>query len=231
MVQPFHLGDMHRLFLGESSAAFLLEVALRAALTYVGVLAVMRLLGPRVAGQFTLFEISVSVVVAAAIGVPLLSADRGLLPALVLVLTLVVLQRLIANIGFRHRRLQTLVSADLSTVVRDGVLDLDAMRRNALSAQAVFAQLRGAGHLQLGEISRVYVEPSGHFTIVANDPRPGLCLVPTHDAAMKDRMRQIGLACARCGAPGATDGEPCARCGSAERTPAVLAPETDDERH
>lgn len=77
------------------------------------------------AGQFTLFEISV----AAAIGVTLLSAERGLVPALVLVLTMVGLQRL----GIRNRRLKTRLSGEVSLLFADGHLHLDALRSSAIS--------------------------------------------------------------------------------------------------
>jgi uncharacterized membrane protein YcaP (DUF421 family) len=222
METPFHLTDIHRLLFGESSAAFLLEACLRAALTYAGVVAVMRLLGARVVGQFTVLEISVSVVVAAAIGVPLLTADRGLLPAITLVATLVAIQRLIANIGFRHRHFQTIVSSDVCLVVRDGTLQLESMGRNAISRETVFSQVRMAGHFNLGEVARVYIEPSGAFTVVAMAAeRPGLSLIPSADETMVKRMQVDGSVCEKCGAP-ATGDEPCPCCGSLGAAAAIV---------
>jgi uncharacterized membrane protein YcaP (DUF421 family) len=224
----FQLGDIHRLLFGESSPAYLAEVFLRAALTYAGVVAVMRLLGARVVGQFTLLEMSVTVVVAAAIGVPLLSADRGLLPALLLVAALVAIQRGIAAVGFRRRRFQTLISSDMCVVVRDGALDLRAMERNAISRETVFSQLRMAGHLNLGEVARVYIEPSGNFTVVADDtPRPGLSMVPARDEAMARLMRASADVCAACGGALAAGDGACGRCGSHERRQGVVVPEDE----
>jgi uncharacterized membrane protein YcaP (DUF421 family) len=228
MDATFHLADLHRLLFGQSSPTYLAEVFLRATLTYVGVVGVMRLLGARVTGQFTLLEMSVTVVIAAAIGVPLLSADRGLLPAFVLVATLVAAQRLIANVGFRNRRFQTLVSSDTCVVVRDGTLELDAMETNAVSRETIFSQVRMAGHLNLGEVARVYIEPSGNFTIVARaEARPGLTLVPSSDGSMSALMRKGGHICMRCGAPFAEDRKACGHCGAVDAGAGVLAPEDD----
>jgi uncharacterized membrane protein YcaP (DUF421 family) len=222
----FHLTDFHRVLLGEASAWFLLEVCLRAALTYAGVVAVMRLLGARVAGQFTLFEMSVTVVVAAAIGVPLLSADRGLLPALVLVLTMVGLQRLIAEVGIRNRCLQTRVSGDVALLFADGHLHLDALRSSAISRETVFGQVRACGYVHLGQVSRIYIEPSGAFSIVPSDPiEPGLPVVPETDIALLNLMRQHGRACTSCGARAASFGRACSVCGKQDWAPARLAPE------
>ncbi|WOD13987.1 DUF421 domain-containing protein [Paraburkholderia kirstenboschensis] len=107
--RPFSLTDWHRFLFGNASWPFLLEVLLRTSVTYVLLIVVMRLLGRRVAGQYTLFEISIAVTLAAAVGVPLQAADRGLLPPVVIAVVVIVLQRLIARTGSTHRRLETLI--------------------------------------------------------------------------------------------------------------------------
>jgi uncharacterized membrane protein YcaP (DUF421 family) len=197
---PFALSDVHRLLFGDASPLFLAEVALRAAITYVGVVAVMRTLGARVAGQFTLFEISVSVVIAAAIGVPLQSGDRGILPAMVLVGVLLLLQRLLAEVGVRHRRVQTLVSGDVALLVSAGSLQLDAMRANAISRETIFSRLRGAGVLNLGAIEALYLEPSGSFSMLRkHTPRPGMSLVPAFDTELRWQLEVAQGICAQCG--------------------------------
>jgi uncharacterized membrane protein YcaP (DUF421 family) len=224
-MNSFNLGDMQRLFLGEGGWGFLLEVILRSSLTYVSVLAVMRLLGARVSGQFTLFETSVVIVVAAAIGVPLQSGDRGILPAVVLVLVMVGMQRLAAEVGLKKRRVQTAISGDISLLAQDGMLMLDSMARNTVARETLYAQLRTAGHLQLGEVQSVYFEPSGKLTIVPARPtRPGLCLVPAFDEALIQLMREDGYVCGSCGKPlDATAA--CPRCKAGMPKPAVMAPE------
>lgn len=169
---------------------------------------------------------SVTVVVAAAIGVPLLSADRGLLPALVLVLTMVGLQRLIAEIGLRNRRFQTRLSGDVSLLFADGHLDLDALRKSAISRETVFGQVRTCGYVHLGQVSRVYIEPSGAFSVVPSDAaKPGLPVVPDADIALLNLMPQYGRACSSCGAAAASFGKACPVCGKQAWVPARLAPE------
>jgi uncharacterized membrane protein YcaP (DUF421 family) len=197
---PFALSDGHRLLFGDASPVFLAEVALRAAVTYVGVVAVMRTLGARVAGQFTLFEVSVSVVIAAAIGVPLQSGDRGILPAMVLVGVLLLLQRLLAEVGVRHRRVQTLISGDVALLVSAGSLQLDAMRANAISRETIFSHLRGAGVLNLGAVEALYLEPSGNFSMLRkHTPRPGMSLAPAFDTELRWQLEVAQGICAQCG--------------------------------
>jgi uncharacterized membrane protein YcaP (DUF421 family) len=56
----------------------------------------MRLLGRRVASQYTLFELSMVVTLAGAVGVPLQATDRGLLPPLLIMAVVIGLQRCIS---------------------------------------------------------------------------------------------------------------------------------------
>src|SRR5215210_4335030 len=91
--KPIQLTDWHRILAGGTPWTFLLEVMLRAAFTYLLLLVAMRLLGKRVAAQLTLFELSMVVTMAAVIGIPLQVPDRGLLPALAVLLVAVAFQR------------------------------------------------------------------------------------------------------------------------------------------
>ena len=86
---PFRLDDWHRFLFGNASWTFLLEVLLRTSITYILILVAMRLLGRRIAAQYTLFEISIVVTLAAAIGVPLQAANRGMLPPFIIALVAV----------------------------------------------------------------------------------------------------------------------------------------------
>lgn len=195
------LTDWKRVLVGQASWWFLLELVLRTTVTYLGVLAAMRLLGTRVAGQYTLLEISLAVTIAAAIGVPLQTDDRGLLPAFVLVLVLILLQRLLVEGFMRHRRAETLVTTDLALLLKDGELDPAALRHVTLPREKIFSVLRAQGIQHLGQLSRMYVEPSGRFTVVpARDEQPGLSVLPHFDRALREKAAVHGVqACGNCG--------------------------------
>lgn len=78
------LSDIARLVFGQNPPTFLLEVIVRAVICFVLIIIALRLLGRRVASQYTLFELSAVVTLAGTMGVPLLDDKRGLLPPLVI---------------------------------------------------------------------------------------------------------------------------------------------------
>jgi uncharacterized membrane protein YcaP (DUF421 family) len=226
---PFRLTDWHRFLFGNASWHFLLEVLLRTCATYVLLVIAMRLLGRRVAAQFTLFEISIVVTLAAAIGVPLQAANRGMLPPFLIALVAVALQRIIAAAGITHRRVETMISTDVTLLAREGRLEHAELARAAMPREKVYEAMRLAGWQHLGQISRLYMEPSGAFSFIPARPaKPGLSVLPAIDEELRDEARVPGCsACLQCGntvqtdESGHADDLRCENCGSREWTFAV----------
>lgn len=151
---------------------------------------------------------------------------------------LVALQRLVAFMGTRSEKFEQLSQGDISTLVAT-VLRLEALENSALARERVFAQIRLQGLSSLGQVRRLYLEPSGQFTVGAVSDQanqenqkkvPGLSIVPAWDEEMvKAQQKAAGVkACAACGRVEAaaenvvTRAERCV-CGAADWRPAVLA--------
>ena len=229
-MHELQLTDWHRILFGAASWPFLAEVLLRTIFTFLLLVGTVRLLGRRVAAQFTLLEMAVLVTLAGAIGVPLQTPDRGLMGPLVIAAVVVVLQRTVMYYAARHRRMEAALTTGVSTLVRDGRLVLDALRPAALSADQVFALLRVAGFQHLGQVGRAYMEPSGKLTVVpATQRRPGLSVLPRFERALRDEAACAQWrACQRCGhtvaaspVPAASGVAPCGNCGGRAWSPAM----------
>jgi uncharacterized membrane protein YcaP (DUF421 family) len=220
---PFRLDDWHRFLFGNASWQFLLEVFLRTGVTYVLLVVSMRLLGRRVAAQYTLFEISIVVTLAAAIGVPLQASNRGMLPPFVIALVAVVLQRALALVGANHRRFETLISTDVSLLVLEGQFRLAELARTAMPREKIYEAMRLRGLQHLGQVSRLYMEPSGAFSVtLARPARPGLSVLPCFDEELREEARAPGwyacLNCANAVENQARPEESCTACGVAAWT-------------
>lgn len=194
------LSDIARLVFGQNPPTFLLEVIGRAVICFVLIIIALRLLGRRVASQYTLFELSAVVTLAGTMGVPLLDDKRGLLPPLVIIISLLALQHLAGHLSLRSRGVDRLLTGRERVVLDEGRLRLETLRATVLSREKLFSLLRGRGVQHLGQLSRIYIEPSGALTLVWSDtPRPGLAIVPRSDkaliAAMATEAHQVCLSC------------------------------------
>ncbi|HEX8426624.1 DUF421 domain-containing protein [Hymenobacter sp.] len=222
--KPF---DLMRMGLGDVPWSFLLEAILRITIIYAILLISMRLMGKRMGSQLNRTEMTGLVSLAAAGGVPLLAPDRGILAPLVASAIIVVGQRLLARATFRSSRFEHIAQADLSILVEDGCLQLDAMKECLLPQERVFAKLRGSKLDNLGQVKRLYMEANGSFTVIEQDePQPGLTLAPDWDQDYIQQQQRVPdtFACTCCGNLAHSSQMPtkqCPRCNNTKWSPAV----------
>jgi uncharacterized membrane protein YcaP (DUF421 family) len=199
--EDIKLWDWPRMLLGEVPPAFLLEIILRMAVVYVILMVCMRFLGKRMAAQYTRNEIAAMVSLAAAVGVPILAPDRGLLPAAVIGVAVVGISRMLAYFSAIDQKVEAVTQGSIDTLVKDGVIDVKAMTRTRITRERILAELRGDGIMHLGEVKRLYMEANGTFTIIKNkQARPGLPVIPDNDREFLRELKVNGvLVCHACG--------------------------------
>jgi uncharacterized membrane protein YcaP (DUF421 family) len=224
--EDIHLGDWHRLFIGEAPLEFMLEVVLRTIIIYLVLLVTMRLLGKRMNAQLNVTELSLMLMLGGVVSVAMQLPDRGLLLSTFTLATLLVLYRGLNWWTVRNQRVEYLVHGDLQQVVADGELDIAAMAQVRLSREQLFAQLRKASIQQLGQVKRVYMEANGEFSVYEQTPpKPGLSVLPQQDKALLDAEPADShlTACLRCGHTEPAQQHPpeCPRCHNDQWTKAV----------
>ena len=94
--EEIHITDYMRILLGEVPWSFLIEVVIRIGFIYLLLMVAMRLMGKRMASTLSNSELAALVSLAAAVGVPMLAPDRGMLPALIIAIIVVGIQRLMS---------------------------------------------------------------------------------------------------------------------------------------
>src|ERR1700712_685245 len=205
---------LQRILVGDAPWAFLAEVVVRAIAVYAMLLISMRLMGKRVAAQLSITELAVILMLGAAIGVPIQVSSQGVLPAVVVLLTVVCLQRASSRAAVRWRRVEIISQGDARLVVRDGRMLLDSLKQNQMSREMLASELRAADVAHLGELRRVYFEASGALSIIKRKtPLPGLTMRPDMERALLDDIGAEGyFACWSCGNVIETEEPPVDAC-------------------
>jgi uncharacterized membrane protein YcaP (DUF421 family) len=221
----FMADTVHRFFLGQGDWASLGEIAVRAMLLFMLIMCSMRLLGRRVASQYTLFELSVVVTLAGAVGVPLQATNRGLLPPLFIMMTVIIFEYAMATWSLRYPTFETAISGVVSIIVQRGEIQLDELRRAALSRERLFSMLRKHQVQHLGQLSKVYLEPSGDISLLfAESPCAGLSILPEIDTQLREAVAvATHVSCASCGRTELDANQQraaCVNCGATSWIPA-----------
>jgi uncharacterized membrane protein YcaP (DUF421 family) len=195
------ISDWGRILFGEVPPSFFLELIIRTVFIFLLLIISMRLFGKRMAAQINRIEIVSLYSLAAAIGVPLQSPDKGLLPALIIAIVVIIVGRLIASLAFGNEHFEARVEDRLSVLANDGVLDMKKFKGTTLTKERVFAQLRSFGVRHLGEVKRLYVEANGSFSFVKEqNPSYGLPVLPTNDPEFWEEQTQCReQVCCTCG--------------------------------
>lgn len=216
-MQPENLSldDLGRIFFGRVPWTFVAEAVIRIAVLYGLIVVCMRLMGQRMASMSSRNELIALVSLAAAIGPALLDPARGLLPPIVVAAVVVTVQRLMARGSMRSAVFERVTQGNYTIVVRDGEIDVRALRTIALAPERVFAELRSNEVINLGAIERVYFESNGSFTVIrASEEKPGLSLVPSWDDRLRHAQQKVEdkRVCRRCGRVAEKGLERCEGC-------------------
>jgi uncharacterized membrane protein YcaP (DUF421 family) len=225
--QPSEVWDWNRLLVGDVPAAFLLEVAFRMTMSYLVLLICMRLLGKRMAAQLTRNELAAVTSLAAGVGLPVVAPDRGMLPALMISIIVVIVIRTLSNRSAINEKFEAVTQGSLSTLLADGVMNVRNMERTGISRERVLAQLRSRELHQLGQVKSLFFEANGNFTLIrAKDPSPGLCALPDDDNAYRNEFKIVAEeVCHVCGNGKEKVSEKlkkCDNCGSISWVKAML---------
>jgi uncharacterized membrane protein YcaP (DUF421 family) len=200
--EEIKLTDWARIWAGNVPPEFYLELIIRVFFIYLLLMVSMRLLGKRMSTYISRLELATMTALASAIGVPMLSYDRGLLPAVIIAAVAIGLHRLVVVLSFRNERFERVTQGSLIPLIEDGAMQYKLMKKARVTRERLFAQMRSSNILHLGAVKRFYLEPNGSFALIKNDsPKPGLMVLPASDPEfISKRLRKTDqLICDYCG--------------------------------
>ncbi|GAA3497972.1 DUF421 domain-containing protein [Streptomyces prasinosporus] len=143
-----------------------LELLLRGTVTFLVLLAMMRVIGQRETGGLGISDVLLVVLVATAVDPSLVGESRSVSDGLLLAATIVFWSLVIDALSYRMPHLARVVKARPRPLVEDGRLNRRVMRRELMTEDEVMAQLRLHGVADLSEVTRAYLEPNGMISVI-----------------------------------------------------------------
>jgi uncharacterized membrane protein YcaP (DUF421 family) len=217
--------DLQRMFLGDLPLLFLVEIVLRTVIVYAYALLVIRWIGGRGIGQMSVIEFLLVVALGSAVGDAMFYPEVPLIHALLVITVVGVINKLI-DIGMcQSPRIRRFFSGRAVQVLRNGRIDMPAMRQARVNRDEVFEKLREQGIGNLGLVRHGFLETSGNFSFFRHeDPVKGLGIVPAWDVEPPAPVphHSADAVCATCGA-GSVGSPACSHCGGTVFTRAVAA--------
>ena len=158
-----------------------IELVVRSVTIYVALLVALRVFGKREVGQFTLFDLVLVLLVANAVQPAMTGTDTSVGGGLVIIVTLVTTNALVAEARRRSRFVRRLLDASATTIGQDGRWIDDAIKRERLDADDLDAALREHGIDSIERVALAVLESDGSISVVPKD----------HRLARPGRRRQV----------------------------------------
>lgn len=156
----------------------LLIIGYRTVLFYFLILFVMRIMGKREVGELGVIDIVVFIIIAEVAAFALDSPDEKLIEAIVPILILVAIQLISSYISLKSKKFRDLVDGDPSTLIRDGKIIEEELRRQRYNLDDLFQQLREQKVGSIREVTYAFLEPSGNLSVFTKeDTQPALALI------------------------------------------------------
>ena len=145
------------------------ELAIRSTVVYLALLAALRLFGKREVGQFTLIDLVLILLLANAVQPAMTGPDTSLTGGLVIIATLVVVNRAIAYGRARLPLIQRLVESPPTVLARNGTWIAKGLAHEELSIEDCEMALREHGVGDVADVELAVLEADGMISVVPRD--------------------------------------------------------------
>ena len=143
------------------------EFVVRALVVYVALLAMVRLSGRRTVGQFTPFDLLVVMLLSEAVSNSLTGGDESVAGGLILALTLVAVNSIVAVLSARSKSFSAVVDGTAILIGRDGVFFDNVLKRCRIPESDVEEALREAD-CPRHKMKCAFLEADGEISILKN---------------------------------------------------------------
>lgn len=137
------------------------EKILRSVVVYAFLVVGLRLAGKREMAQLNSLDFIVLLAVANAVQNGIIGNDNSVTGGLIGAATLFVVNGLLAWLLFRNLRARRLVEGSATVLVKDGIVQENALRHEHLTREDLLVAVQRDGADDLGEVDSVVLEPNG----------------------------------------------------------------------
>lgn len=153
-------------------AAHILVTVFRTVLMYFVIYLTLRIMGKREIGKLSIFDLVISIMIAE-IGVFVLEdIKRPVFDGIVPMITLVIIQLIIAIVSLKSRKVRLWFEGEPSILVAKGKLNREEMRKQRYNLDDLLLQLRGKNIQNIADVEFAILENSGQLTVIPKSPSP-----------------------------------------------------------
>lgn len=138
----------------------------RTIILYILIMLCLRLLGKRQIGELEPSELVLTLMLSDLATVPMQDFGIPLLAGVIPILTLLALSVLLSQLSLHHLRFRSLLCGTPSVLIKNGVLQQQAMRENRYTLDELLEELREQGYFKIADVKYAVLENSGQLSVL-----------------------------------------------------------------
>lgn len=138
----------------------------RTVILYFLIMIGLRLMGKRQIGELEPSELVLTMMISDLATVPMQDFGIPLLAGVIPILTLLALSMLMSQLSLRSLRFRELVCGTPAVLIRDGIIQQAAMRKNRYTLDELLEELRGQGISCVEDVKYAILENSGQLSVL-----------------------------------------------------------------
>ncbi|MBL0925845.1 MAG: DUF421 domain-containing protein [Sphingomonadaceae bacterium] len=148
-----------------------MDIVARAAVMFVVLYGLLRIMGKRELGQLTPFELVVMVVLGDLIQQGVTHNDFSLTGAILAITTFSFLAILMSWVTYLFPAAEKILDGEPRVVIRDGRLLKENLRRDRITQSEVESEMRIAGIARMRDVAWAILEPQGKISFIRKDEK------------------------------------------------------------
>ena len=148
----------------------IIEKLLRPVIVYLVLVLLLRLFGKRELAQLNPFDLVVLLSLSNTVQNAIIGDDNSVTGGIIGAFSLLAINWIVVRILFRSPRLTRTLEGRSVVLIREGHIDLKALKREALTREELIEVIHRQGFEHIHEVHRCELEPNGSFYVEARDP-------------------------------------------------------------
>ena len=142
------------------------QFAVRGAISYLGLLVLLRMTGKRAFGEMSPFDIVVLILVGGALRSAIAGNDTSLLGPFIAIAAILALDKLLGQLATWSRTFNRILEGTPRLLAKSGQLVPGSLERSGIAPEAFERELRAHELRSVGEIDEARLEPNGRISVL-----------------------------------------------------------------
>ena len=166
----------------------MVTILLRTFIIYTILVVAMRIMGKRQIGELEISDLVTTLLISEIASLPIENRNIPISFAIIPIITIVTIEVATSVILMKFPNLKSIISTRPSTLIKNGIIDQNELKKVRISAEELVGELRQQGAETMDEINYAILEQNGKITVIR---KAGASPLTPNDLDVKVQERGI----------------------------------------